>query len=58
MFLKKLDDAVSLPVVVVSSVDGVGISTRWTRSGGFLSTSRHENEREKQSFISELVVIV
>lgn len=55
-FLKKLMPQYPLPVVVVSSVDGVVFDALDAGAVDFINKSGMKNEREKQSFISELVV--
>jgi two-component system chemotaxis response regulator CheB len=55
-FLKKLMPQYPLPVVVVSSVDGVVFDALNAGAVDFIIKSGMRSEREKQSFISELVV--
>lgn len=55
-FLKKLMPQFPLPVVVVSSVDGVVFDALDAGAVDFINKSGMKNEREKQSFISELLV--
>jgi two-component system chemotaxis response regulator CheB len=55
-FLKKLMPQFPLPVVVVSSVDGVVFDALDAGAVDFINKAGMRSEREKQSFISELVV--
>lgn len=55
-FLKKLMPQYPLPVVVVSAVDDVVFDALNAGAVDFINKSGMKNEREKQSFISELVV--
>src|SRR5690606_18316731 len=55
-FLKKLMPQYPLPVVVVSGVDGAVFDAMNTGAVDFVSKVSMNGEREKQSFISELIV--
>lgn len=55
-FLKKLMPQYPLPVVVVSATDGVVFDALNAGAVDFISKASMKGEREKQNFISELII--